>query len=382
MGNYNKVIQKVRDLFHEQKEFIPLHIPHFSGNEKKYVLECIDSTYVSSVGQFVNDFEQSIADFTGAKRCIVCVNGTNAIHLALVASGVEAGDEVITQPLTFIATVNAISYAHAIPIFVDVDKDTMGMSPLSLLKFLEENTIVKDNTCINKSTGKKIRACLPMHTFGHAARIDEIKSICDKHHIILIEDAAEAIGSSYKGKSLGTFGLMGTFSFNGNKTITTGGGGAVITDDEDLADKLKHLSTQAKIPHKWNYVHDQVGYNYRMPNLNAALGLAQMENLEFILIQKRKLASAYQEFFSSSDMNFFEERADEKSNFWLNAVILENNEQQQTFLTELNEAGVMCRPIWELMTEMVMFKDCQKTNLDNATWLSQRVVNIPSSVVE
>ncbi|KEZ93110.1 LegC family aminotransferase [Nonlabens ulvanivorans] len=382
MNNFNNVIEKIRELFHEPKEFIPLHIPHFSGNEKKYVSECIDSTFVSSVGQFVNDFEKSIAEFTGAKRCVVCVNGTNAIHLAMIASGVKENEEVITQPLTFIATVNAISYAHAVPVFVDVDKDTMGMSPKSLRVFLEQNTEIKDGVCINKLSGRKISACLPMHTFGHAARIEEIKEICDEYNITLIEDAAEAMGSSYKGKHLGTFGLLGTFSFNGNKTITTGGGGAIITDDENLADKLKHLSTQAKIPHKWRYEHDQVGYNYRMPNINAALGLAQMEKLEYILKRKRQLALEYNNFFTSLDIDVFEERESENCNYWLNAVILKNQEQQQLFLTELNEAGVMCRPIWELMTNMVMFKNCQKTNLDNATWLSHRVVNIPSSVVK
>lgn len=382
MLDYSKIIHKVRSLFNEPKEFIPLHIPHFSGNEKKYVIECIDSTYVSSIGQFVNDFEKSIADLTGAKRCIVCVNGTNAIHLALVACGVEQEDEVLTQPLTFIATVNAISYTLATPVFIDVDKDTMGLSPVSLGKFLRENTVIKGNECYNKITGKRIKACLPMHTFGHAARIDEIKTICEEYHIVLIEDAAEAIGSSYKNKHLGTYGLMGTFSFNGNKTITTGGGGAIITDDEELADKLKHLSTQAKIPHKWRYEHDQIGYNYRMPNINAAIGLAQIENIEYILKQKRKLAQSYKDFFTSIDVKVFEERSNENCNYWLNAVILNSKEQQQTFLTQLNEAGVMCRPIWELMTEMVMFKDCQKTNLDNAQWLSQRVVNIPSSVVD
>jgi len=382
MSKYSNVIQKIRELFNEPNEFIPLHVPHFSGNEKKYVLECIDSTFVSSVGQFVNDFEEAIANLTGAKRCVVSVNGTNAIHLALVGAGIEKGDEVITQPLTFIATVNAISYAQAIPVFVDVDKDTMGLSPVSLKKFLEEETIIKNGTCFNRTSGRRISSCLPMHTFGHATRIDEIKVICDQFNITLIEDAAEAMGSTYKGKHLGTYGLLGTFSFNGNKTITTGGGGAIITDDEDLADKLKHLSTQAKIPHKWRYKHDHVGYNYRMPNINAALGLAQIENINYILKQKRSLAEAYKSFFNSVGIDVFDEREEENSNYWLNAVILDNKEQQQVFLTELNEAGVMCRPIWELMTEMVMFKDCQKTNLDNATWLAQRVVNIPSSVVK
>lgn len=382
MSNYNKVIQKIRNLFHEPTEFIPLHIPHFSGNEKKYINECIDSTFVSSVGKFVDQFELAIAEYTGAKRCVVCVNGTNAIHLALIASGVDSGDEVLTQPLTFIATVNAISYTQATPVFVDVDKDTMGMSPTSLRKFLEEETIIKDGICYNKTTGCKVSACLPMHTFGHAARIDEIKTLCDEFHIVLIEDAAEAIGSVYRGKHLGTYGLLGTFSFNGNKTMTTGGGGAVITDDEELADKIKHLSTQAKIPHKWKYQHDEVGYNYRMPNINAALGLAQIENLNYILQRKRVLAEAYIDFFTSIRIDVFKEREEENSNYWLNAVILKDKDSQQIFLNELNEAGIMCRPIWELMTDMIMYKDCQKTDLNNSIWLSERVVNIPSSVVE
>ncbi|AGC78683.1 aminotransferase in exopolysaccharide biosynthesis [Nonlabens dokdonensis] len=381
MKDYKNVIQKIRDLFNESTEFIPLHIPHFSGNEKKYVLECIESTFVSSVGQFVNDFEKSIENLTGAKRCVVCVNGTNAIHLALLASGVNEEDEVITQPLTFIATVNAISYARATPVFVDVDRDTMGLSPSSLKRFLEEETIMKNGYCYNKTSGRRIKACLPMHTFGHAARINEIARICQDYNLTLIEDAAEAIGSIYNGKHLGTYGLLGTFSFNGNKTMTTGGGGAIITDNEELADKIKHLSTQAKIPHKWKYEHNEIGYNYRMPNINAALGLAQIENLNYILDRKRALAEVYIDFFTSIGIDVFQERENETSNYWLNAVILEDNTAQQQFLTELNDAGVMCRPIWELMTDMIMFKDCQKSDLKNAKWLSERVVNIPSSVI-
>ncbi|WP_405224946.1 LegC family aminotransferase [Dokdonia sp. Asnod1-B02] len=382
MNEFKPVIQEVRRLFKTPEDYIPLHIPHFSGNEKKYVSECIDTTFVSSVGKFVDQFEIELAKYTGAKRCVVCVNGTNAIHLALEVHGIGAGDEVITQPLTFIATVNAIAYTGATPVFVDVDKDTMGMSPSSLQFFLETQTEIKDGKTYNKTSGSQIKACLPMHTFGHAVYIEEIKELCDKYNIVLIEDAAESIGSFYKGKHLGRFGAIGTFSFNGNKTMTTGGGGALITDDIELADRIKHLSTQAKIPHKWKYEHDAIGYNYRMPNINAALGLAQLENLGYILGQKRMLAYNYKDFFENLEFDFFKERPFEESNFWLNAIILKDKAQQQEFLEYTNSNGIMTRPIWELMCDMNMFKDNQCTDLSNARWLVDRVVNIPSSVIE
>ena len=379
---YTDIIQFIKQTF-KTEDFIPLHAPTFSGNEKKYLNECIDSTFVSSVGKFVNLFEEKVAEYTGAKHAIVCVNGTNALHMAMLACGVEQNDEIITQPLTFIATANAISYLNAHPVFVDVDKDTMGLSPAALEAFLKENTTFVDGICINKNTGRRIKACIPMHTFGFACRIKEIADICNLYHIELIEDAAEALGSYYEGQHLGTFGRIGAISFNGNKIITTGGGGMLVTNDEALAEKIKHLTTQAKIPHPWEYKHDEIGYNYRMPNLNAALGLAQLEQLDQFLEFKRQLADEYNTFFDSySDVDFVQERPENKTNYWINAVVLENREQRDLFLKQTNEAGVMTRPIWTLMNRLDMFKDCEKGNLPNAEWLEDRVVNIPSSVIQ
>ncbi|NEV92739.1 LegC family aminotransferase [Psychroflexus sp. YR1-1] len=366
--------------YYQTEEFIPLHAPVFDGNEKDYLNECIDSTFVSSIGKFVDEFELKLAEYIGVKRAVVCVNGTNAIHLCLKLVGVEAKDEVITQPLTFIATTNAIAYANAIPVFVDVDKDTMGLSPKSMLDFLEQNAEMKNKTCYNKKTGRRIKACLPMHTFGHACRIEEIKQICKEYHIELVEDAAEAMGSRYKGKHLGSFGKLGAISFNGNKIMTTGGGGVIVTENEELAKRAKHLSTQAKTPHAWEYHHDEIGYNYRMPNLNAALGLAQLEQLDQSLEKKRNLAQKYKAFFGQHGITTFEERTDEQSNYWLNTVILESLEERNLFLKEMNDAGVMTRPIWQLMTKLSMFQDCPKANLENAEFLEDRVINLPSSV--
>ncbi len=361
-------------------EFIPLHEPRFIGNEKKYLNECIDSTFVSSVGKFVDKFEAMIAEYTGAKYAVATVNGTSALHISLLLADVKADDEVITQPLTFIATCNAISYCNATPVFVDVDRDTMGLSPKALKAFLRTNCVVKNSTCKNQTTGKTIRACMPMHTFGHSCRMDEIKKICDEYHITLVEDAAESLGSYYKGKHTGTFGKLGAFSFNGNKIITSGGGGCIVTDDEVLAKKAKYMTTTAKVPHKWEYTHDMIGYNYRMPNLNAALLVAQLENLEKYLENKRELSMAYQSFFAENDIEFMTEPSESQSNYWLNAVVLKDRAQRNQFLEETNAKGVMTRPIWTLMNRLEMFKDAQCGNLQNSTWLEDRVVNIPSSV--
>jgi aminotransferase in exopolysaccharide biosynthesis len=377
--NINEFVKFIQEQY-KTTDFIPLHVPTFKGNEKAYLNECIDSTFVSSVGKFVDEFELKLAEYIGVKKAVVCVNGTNAIHLCLKLVGVENHDEVITQPLTFIATTNAITYANAIPLFVDVDKDTMGLSPKSMLKFLKQNTEIKNNICYNKNTGRRIKACLPMHTFGHACRIEEIKQICEEYCIELVEDAAEAMGSRYKGKHIGSFGKLGAISFNGNKIMTTGGGGVIVTDDEELAKRAKHLSTQAKTPHAWEYHHDEIGYNYRMPNLNAALGLAQLEQLDIFIQNKRDLTKKYKAFFEKQGIITFEERTDEQSNYWLNAIILESLEERNLFLEEMNKAGVMTRPIWQLMTKLPMFQDCPKANLDNAEYLEDRVVNIPSSV--
>jgi len=376
---YQSVIDFIRDTF-GSSGFIPLHEPSFLGNEKKYVNEAIDSTFVSSVGKFVDQFERMFAKFTGAKYAIAVVNGTAALEVSLKLVDVGEGSEVITQPLTFIATCNAISYCGAKPVFVDVDRDTMGLSPVSLLNFLKEQTEQKKGRCYNKITGKKIAAVVPVHTFGHPCRINEIASICSQYNIALVEDAAESLGSYYKGQHTGTFGNVSAFSFNGNKTITTGGGGMIITDDHKLAKLAKHITTTAKIPHKWEYRHDQIGYNYRLPNLNAALGCAQMESLKTILNHKRALAIRYENFFTNQSLSFFKETDEEQANYWLNAVVLKDKQERDDFLRATNEAGVMTRPIWQLMTKLEMFKSCQITDLSHSHWLEERVVNIPSGV--
>ena len=378
--NIPETIAFIRDLYGEKEAFIPLHAPTFAGNEKKYLEECIDTTFVSSVGKFVDLFEQKVAEYTAAKYAVVCVNGTNALHIALKLSGVEEGDMVITQPLTFIATTNAIVYAGAVPAFVDVDKDTMGLSPTSLERFLQDNAQLRNGACYHKQTGRRIKACLPMHTFGHACRIEEILAICEHYHIAVVEDAAEAMGSYYKGKHLGTFASIGAISFNGNKTITTGGGGMILTNDETIAHRAKHLTTQAKLPHAWEFVHDEIGYNYRMPNINAALGVAQLEQLDGFLVNKRATAEAYKAYFEKQGIAFFAERADEHCNYWLNAIILKDKSERDSFLTEMNAKGVMSRPIWQLMNRLPMFVNCERGDLSNAEWLEARVVNIPSGV--
>ncbi|MFW3345763.1 LegC family aminotransferase [Aliarcobacter butzleri] len=374
-----KIVDFIKETFKTQ-EVIPLHEPRFIGNEKKYLKDCIDSTFVSSVGKYVDTFEKEFAKTVGSKFAIATVNGTAALHVSLLLADVKRDDEVITQPLTFIATCNAISYIGAKPIFIDVDLDTMGLSPDSLRNFLETNCEVVENICINKTTNRQIKACVPMHTFGHPCRIEEIKDICDIWNITLVEDAAESLGSYYKNRHTGTFGKVGAFSFNGNKIITSGGGGVIVTDDESLAKRAKHITTTAKIPHPYEYVHDEIGYNYRLPNINAALLVAQLEQLEKFLASKRELAKIYEEFFTTNNINFITEPKDSKSNYWLQVVLLENVKQRDEFLEFTNKNGVMTRPIWKLMNELEMFKDCQKADLKNAKYLEERVVNIPSSV--
>ena len=376
----NEIISFIKSLYGHE-DFIPLHEPRFFGNEKKYLNECIDSTFVSSVGKFVDMFEQKIAEFTGAKYAVTTTNGTAALHISLLLSGVEHGDEVMTQPLTFIATCNAISYCNADPVFIDVDLDTLGLSPTALKEFLKDNCEISGQKCINKKSGKTIKACVPMHTFGHPCKIDEIKTICDEWHIALVEDAAESLGSYYGGRHTGTFGLVGAISFNGNKIITSGGGGCIITNDEVIAKKAKHITTTAKIPHKWEYVHDLVGYNYRLPNINAALLTAQLEQLDGFLSSKRELAGIYKGFFEDKNIKFVLEPENAKSNYWLNAVILNSKQQRDEFLEFTNANGAMTRPIWRLMNELEMFKNCQSGSLENSKYLEERVVNIPSSVI-
>jgi aminotransferase in exopolysaccharide biosynthesis len=397
---FKKIIDFIRELYNTPEGFIPLHAPVFRGNEKKYLEECIDTTFVSSVGKFVDQFEIGMAKYTGAAKAVACVNGTNALHLALLLVGVERDTEVITQPLTFIATANAISYCGARPVFLDVDLDTMGLSPSALKKWLETSTSQLFNSSTskletyNKITGKRISACVPMHTFGHPARIDEIVAICNEYNIPVVEDAAESLGSFYspreiretnisqcKGQHTGTFGEIGVLSFNGNKTITTGGGGMLLFNDDALAKQAKHLTTQAKVPHPWEFVHNDIGYNYRMPNINAALGLAQLERLNIILEKKRKTAEKYIKFFDAEGIAYITEPENCRSNYWLNCILLKDRNQRDEFLKFANVSGIMSRPAWRLMNELEMFIDCETDKMENAKHLSDRLVNIPSSFI-
>ena len=378
--DYSQIISFIKDVY-KTDGFVPLSVPKFVGNEKKYLEECIDTTFVSSVGKFVDRFEKDMAEYAGCKKAVVCVSGTNALHMSMMLVGVERDDEVLTQALTFIATCNAISYIGAHPVFIDVNKNTMGLSPDALKEWLVKNAEIKNGQCYNKNTGRRVKACVPMHTFGHSVRIEEIANLCEEYHIELVEDAAESIGSLYKGKHTGTFGKVGAISFNGNKTITTGGGGMMLFNDEELAVHAKHLTTQAKLPHRWEFRHDHVGYNYRMPNINAALGCAQLENLDKFIASKRQLALEYAEYFKNvEDIQFFTEPEDTFSNYWLQAVILKDKTAQQEFLQQTNDNGVMTRPIWELMNRLPMFEHCENDGLENTIWFADRVVNIPSSV--
>lgn len=379
MNMYQNIVNFIKE--HYGQDSVPLSVPKFVGNEKKYLNMCIDTSFVSSVGRFVDRFEDDLAAYTGARRAVVCVSGTNALHMALMLAGVEREDEVLTQALTFIATCNAISYIGAHPVFIDVDKSTMGLSPDAVKAWLAEYGEIRNGQCYNRKTGRRIKACVPMHTFGHPVRIEELAAVCQEWDIELVEDAAESIGSRYKGRHTGLFGKVGVLSFNGNKTITTGGGGALLFNDEELGALAKHLTTQAKIPHRWEFRHDHIGYNYRMPNINAALGCAQLEHLDEYIADKRMTAAAYSEFFKKTDhIQFFTEPEHCFSNYWLNAVILKDHEAQQAFLQYTNDHGVMTRPIWELMVRLPMFGHCQHDRLENTLFFADRVVNIPSSV--
>jgi perosamine synthetase len=378
---YDQIIKFIRETF-GREGFIPLHEPKFAGNEKKYVLDAIDSTFVSSVGAYVDRFEKMISEISGSNYAVATVNGTAALQVALKLAGVRKGDEVITQPVTFVATANAISYCGAKPVFLDVDRSTLGLSADALMAFLEEGAEAgKEGMCYNRKTKRRISACVPMHTFGHPSEIDLIVDICGRYGMPVIEDSAESIGSSYKGQQTGTFGKLGIYSFNGNKTVTCGGGGAILTNDEGLAQRAKHITTTAKIPHPYEYVHDEVGYNYRLPNINAALACAQLEQLDGFIEKKRSLAEKYARFFSEMGISFFTEPKYARSNYWLNAVILSDLRERNQFLEATNKAGVMTRPAWRLLNRLEMFKDCQTDGLENARWLEDRIVNIPSSVI-
>jgi aminotransferase in exopolysaccharide biosynthesis len=378
-NSFSEIIHFIKSLYPNENP-VPLHAPKFTGNEKKYIVDAIDSTFVSSVGKYVDRFEEMICKITGAKYAIATVNGTCALHVALRLAGVQPSDEVITQPLSFVATANSIAHCGAKPIFLDVEQATLGLDPTALKSFLQVHARIRENTCYNKITGNRIAACVPMHTFGHPCQIDSIAQICDRYHLALIEDSAESIGSLYKGKHTGTFGLFGVYSFNGNKTVTCGGGGAIVTNDAYLAKTAKHITTTAKIPHPFEYVHDVTGYNYRLPNLNAALACAQLEQLDSFIDRKRKLAETYKTFFESLSIPFIHEPEHARSNYWLNAVMLPDRKTRDEFLKATNEAGVVTRPIWRLLNKLDMYKDCQTDALENAKWLEDRVVNIPSSV--
>ncbi len=375
----NQTIRFIQETF-QTTDFIPLHVPHFAGNEKRYLNECIDTTFVSSVGKFVDQFEEKIATIAQTNRAVAVVNGTAGIQVALRLAGVLPNDEVLTQALTFVATANAITYNNAHPVFLDVDIDTMGLSPNAVSDFLNENAELRKDGCYNKVTGRRISACLPMHTFGFPVHLDELISICEKWNIKLIEDAAESLGSTYKGKPTGSFGDLGVFSFNGNKIATSGGGGAIVTNTVALAEKGKYLTTTAKQPHPFEYFHDELGYNYRMPNINAALACAQLEQLDEFLNKKRALANAYKEFFDAVGLKFRTELPETKANYWLMCVEMKDKKERDAFLKYTNNHNVMTRPVWQLMFRLPMYKDCYRDSQKNAIFLEERIVNIPSSV--
>jgi len=377
---YSSFVKFVQELY-GTKEPISLHSPRFEGNEKRYLLETIDSSFVSSVGEFVNRFEQSVAEYTGSNYAIATINGTSALHIALKLAGVEPGTEVITQSFTFIATCNAIRYCNAIPIFVDVDPKTLGLSHQSLQTFLESHAEIRDDgNCWNKTTNRRISVCLPMHSFGFPAELDHLNKLCSQYNIVLVEDAAESLGSFYKDQHTGTIGKIAIISFNGNKITTTGGGGIILTSDPEIARRAKHITTTAKIPHQWNFVHDDVGYNYRLPNLNAALGLAQMESLPKYLKQKRTIAEQYQQWGKDNGVQFLKEPKNTQSNYWLNALLTESKEERDQWLLKTNEMGVMTRPAWTPMHQLLINQDCITSDLSTTEWLFDRLINVPSSV--
>lgn len=380
MRDFSTIIDIIRKHYKSNSAIIPLHEPRFIGNEKKYLNECIDSTFVSSVGPFVDKFERQICNYTGAKHAIAVVNGTAALHLSLILAGVKRGDLVITQSLSFIATCNAISYNGAEPYFIDIDTKNLGMSADALQQFLEDVEL-KNGRPFHRKSGKHIGACVPMHTFGLPAEIDKIVEMCSTYQIPVVEDAAESLGSTWKGKHTGTFGLLGIYSFNGNKTITSGGGGIIITDDEELARLAKHLSTQAKVSHPWNFEHDAVGYNYRCPNINAALAVAQLEQLDLFIENKRQTAFYYQKELGEIGIPVLKETEGARSNYWLNAILLNDVEEKNQFLQQSNKNGVMTRPAWQLMNKLEMFKHCDHDELKNTIFIEERLVNIPSSVI-
>ncbi|KAF0165451.1 MAG: DegT/DnrJ/EryC1/StrS aminotransferase [Rhodocyclaceae bacterium] len=359
-----------------------LHEPSFGGNEWLYVKECLDSSFVSSVGKFVDRFESELASYTGAKHVVAVVNGTAALHIALKMAGVRIDDEVLIPALTFVATANAVSYCGATPHLVDSEESTLGMDAAKLRAHLVSQTEQRAGLCVNRATGRIIRAMVPMHAFGHPVDLDGLLAVAKDFNITMVEDAAESLGSYYRGRHTGTFGLFGTLSFNGNKTITTGGGGAILTNDPELARMARHLTTTAKVPHRWEFVHDEVGYNYRMPNINAALGCAQLEQIDGFLNSKRTLFERYRNAFAAvPGVKMLKEPSDCHSNYWLQALLLEESiaEQRDDILAATNDAGLMTRPAWALMSCLAPFRQCPSMSLEGAESLARRLINLPSS---
>nr|WP_157230957.1 LegC family aminotransferase [Brevibacillus sp. BC25] len=377
------VVSTLNDIVPNEKDYIALHEPCFQGKEWEYVKECIDTGWVSSVGKYVDQFEQMLQEYTGVKRAVAVVNGTAALHICLKLVGVESGDEVLIPTLTFIATANAVAYCGAIPHFVDSSEKTLGIDPYKLESYLEEIAVVREGICYNRVSGRRIKAVVPMHTFGHPVELDELVNVCERFRLELVEDAAESLGSFYKGRHTGNLGKVSALSFNGNKIITTGGGGAILTNDESLGRLAKHITTTAKIPHKWAFEHDQIGYNYRMPNINAALGCAQLEQLPNFLTKKRKVAEIYQNAFKQIEgVTFFWEQDYVSSNFWLNAILLDDEyaSVRDKILEKTNTQGIMTRPTWTLLHKLDMFKQCPSMPIETSMMIERRLINIPSSV--
>ena len=379
----NKILEVMRGIFGNHREMVPLHEPCFKGNELSYLKECLDSTFVSSVGEYVDRFEAMLAEYTGVKRAVAVVNGTSALHVALKLAGVRQGDEVLLPTLTFVATANAVSYLGAIPHFVDSEEKTLGLDPHKLEDYLNEIGEIKKESCYNRRTGRRIPVVVPVHAFGHPVDLDPFQEVCARFNLKLIEDATESLGSFYKGKHTGRWGIISALSFNGNKIITTGGGGAVLTNDEELGKMAKHITTTAKVPHKWRYFHNRIGYNYRMPNINAALGCAQLEQLPILLEKKRILAKRYAEAFRDIEgVRFFTEPDFARSNYWLNVILTDDGiETRDSILEMTNSNGITTRPAWTLLHKLPMFANCPRMmDLSVAEDLESRLVNIPSSV--
>ena len=372
--------EQVKQLY--GKDFVPLHEPTFNEKELQYVTDCIKTGWVSSVGAYVTKFEEDLAKFVGVNRAVAVVNGTAALHIALKVAGVEADDEVLMPSLTFIATTNAVSYCQAVPHFIDVHEETLGLNPFKLDCYLSEIAELRAGSLYNKQTNRRIKALVPMHTFGHAVHLDELVALAEKYNLVLVEDAAESLGTYYKGKHTGSFGKINAMSFNGNKIITTGGGGAILTDDEVLADYAKHLTTTAKVPHNWEYIHDEIGYNYRMPNINAALGCAQLEKLEQLLVKKKELTIKYEDLVAKLDgVKLFKQPVHSDSNYWLQTLILDESINRDEVLAILNEKGLMSRPVWQPMHQLEMYKDYPMMDLEVTNKLKMGIVNISNTPI-